>query len=401
MPYDIATMRAALQQYIAPLFAPGATGPDIGDSFASMRASDGRLAERTSASCLIPRDDGNGHAVVDCNLDTASSHAIQEKVLQHIATTNHGRQEVLDFMNIRTAPLAIECQGPNGEMWHKKPWDIERLPPQPVTTRTASARHFACNKCDSATFKPVEDDAITWPSWPTSLALDDMRPDPMHVGLSEQLFLLAYRCLLQRVSLFRGLIANDDYIIHDQRTSDDYRKVLEARQPISRRNFHTLEVLKTKFDRRLTGIANLPMAHWVTPVEPAFPIASTAFTPVANTHIATTIYPETFEHPDGTTESRHWMVLSIDSGSVWASKSAISAHIAAVQQTFQNTQTSNDWTVNRIAAEGSLSTYANPEAYDQFRQRHPMFGEQIERQIPDEIVVELYERFIGRALHTA
>lgn len=97
MPYDIATMRARLQQYIAPLFAPGATGVGIGESFASMQASDGRLAEQTPASCLIPRDDGNGHAVVDCNLNTASSHAIQETVLRRIATTNQGGQEVLDF----------------------------------------------------------------------------------------------------------------------------------------------------------------------------------------------------------------------------------------------------------------------------------------------------------------
>ena len=401
MPYDIATMRTELQQYIAPLFAPGATGPDIEESFASMRASDGRLAEQTPASCLIPRDDGNGHAVVDCNLDTASSHAIQEKVLQHIATTNHGRQEVLDFMNIRTAPLAKECQGPNGEMWHKKPWDIETLPPRLVTTRMASARHFACNKCDSTTFMPIEDVAITWPSWPTPLSLDDMRLDPKYSGLSEQIFLLAYRCLLQRVSLFRGLIANDDYIMHDQRTSDEYRKVLQARQPISRRNFRTLQLLKTKFDRRLTGIANLPMTHWVTPVEPAFPIASTAFTPVANSYLATTVFPETFEHPDGTTEFRHWMVSSVESGRVWAAKSAIEARIAAVQETLQSTDSSIDWTVQQIEAEGSLSTYANPEAYRQFCQQYPSVGEQIERLIPDFIVVDLYERFLGRALRTA
>lgn len=401
MPYDIATMRVELQQYIAPLFAPGATGTGIGESFASMQASDGRLAEQTPASCLIPRDDGNGHAVVDCNLNTASSHAIQEKVLQRIATTNHGRQEVLDFMSIRTAPLAVECQGPGGEMWHKKPWDIERLPPRPVTTRSASARHFACNKCDSATFGPIENVAIAWPAWPTLLTLDDIRPDPKHSGLSEQLFLLAYRCLLQRVSQFRGLIANDDYIARDQTASDAFRRFVEVRQPISRENLRVLELLKTKFDRRLTGIANLPMAHWVAPVEPAFPIASTAFTPVANSYIATTVYPEQFQHPDGTTGFQHWMVLSIESGGVWASTPAIDAHIAAIQQTWRSTEKSIDWTVKHIATEGSLNTYADPEAYGQFCDRYPSVWEQIERQVPDSIVVDWYKRCFGRALHSA
>lgn len=285
-------------------------------------------------------------------------------------------------------------------MWHKKPWDIERLSPRLVTTRAASARHFACNKCDSITFATIENVAITWPPWRTPLSLDDLRPDPKYSGLSEQLFLLAYRCLLQRVSLFRGLIANDDYIMHDQRTSDAYRKVLEERQPISRQNLRLLELLKTKFDRRLTGIANLPMAHWVTPVEPAFPIASTAFTPLGNRYIATTVYPEKFQHPDGTTGFRHWAVLSIESCGVWASKSAIDARIAAVQETLRSAENSIDWTVKHIATEGSLSTYANPEAYGQFCQLYPSVGEQIERLIPDFIVVDLYERFLGRALHT-
>ncbi len=119
MLYDIAKMRAELQRHIAPLFAPGATGTSIAESFESMQASDNRLAEQTLASCLIPRDDGNGRAVVDCVLNTANSHAIQEKVLQRIATNDKGRQEVLDFMNIHTAPIAIECQGPDGEMWYK------------------------------------------------------------------------------------------------------------------------------------------------------------------------------------------------------------------------------------------------------------------------------------------
>ena len=397
MAYDIANMRTALQQQISPRYSDGAAGQLIRESFKRMRVSNDRLAERSTSKCLIPQSNGNGGVLVACQRATANSHAIQEKVLQRIATDNSGGQEVLDFMDINTARIANECQGLNGELWQKKPWDIERLRPKLVPITMASARHFACNPCDNTTFRPIEDEIIPWPSWPDTATVDDLIPDRTQSNFSVQLFLLAYRCLLQHISHFRGLIAADDY----QRIDDTYQRVLKARQTLNRQILNKLTILKTKYDRRLTGKANLPMVHRILPVGPAFAIASTAFTSVANSHIATTVYPQQIELPNGTTELRHWMVISVESGKTWALEPPIKALSTAAQHTIQNKQSSIDWTVKRITAEGSLSTYANPDSYRLFCQQHPAASDDIERHVPDTIVVEYYERHIGKALYSA
>ena len=398
MTYDIATMRTELQQLISHRYSDGPTGQLIGESFDRMRVSNNKLAERSASRCLIPQHDANRGVLVECKHPAANSHAIQEKVLQRIATNNGGGHEVLDFMPIDTARIADECKGPNGEMWYRKPWEIERLPPKPLPITRASARHFACNLCDNATFRPIEDVAIPWPTWPATAIVDDLKPDQTQSTFSVQLFLLTYRCLLQHISHFRGLIAADDYATNDQRIDDTYQTVLNARQLINQQNLDNLTKLKTKYDRRLTGKANLEMVHRIVPVEPAFPIASIAFTPAANGQIATTVYPEQIELPDGTTPLRHWMVISVESGKRWAVEPTIEALATEAQQTIQNNQSSIDWTVKRLTTEGSLSTYANPDAYTLFCAEHPTKAEQIERHLPDDIVVEYYERHIGKPL---
>ena len=220
-------------------------------------------------------------------------------------------------MDINTSNIANECRGSNGELWHKKPWDIEKLPPKLVPITTASTRHFACNRCDNATFRPVEDTAMPWPSWPDTGVVDDLRPDQTQNNLTNQLFLLAYRCLLQQISHFRGLVAADEYAASDQGIDDTYREVLRVREPVNLRILNRLANLKTKYDRRLTSIGNLPMIHHISPVVPAFPIASTSFTLYASNHVATIVYPEDIELSDGTTELRHRIVISAESGHAW------------------------------------------------------------------------------------
>ena len=397
MAYDITNMRTALQQQVSPRYSDGATGFLIEDSFKHMRVSNDTLAERSASQCLIPRNDGS--VLVQCTRPTANSHSIQEKVLQSIATDNRGRHEVLDFMPIKASRIAKECQGPNGEPWHKKPWDIDRLMPKPAPVKTASARHFACNICDNTTFRPIEDVTIPWPSWPSDASLDDLKLDQTQRNFSDQLFLFAYRCLLQHISYFRSLIAADSYAVDRKQIDENYRTVLRTRQALNRQTLGKLTNLKTKYDRRLMGLADLPMAHRILPVKPAFPIASTAFTPSGNSHISTTVYPEHTHLPDGDTELRHWLVISIETGHQWALLQTVKALATAAKQTFDNRQSSIDWTVQRITAPGFLSTYANPESYSAFREGHPAAADRIERNIPDTIVIEYYERHLGKALY--
>lgn len=397
MAYDITNMRTALQQQVSPRYSDGATGFLIEDSFKHMRVSNDTLAERSASQCLIPRNDGS--VLVQCTRPTANSHSIQEKVLQSIATDNRDRHEVLDFMPIKASRIAKECQGPNGEPWHKKPWDIDRLMPKPAPVKTASARHFACNICDNTTFRPIEDVTIPWPSWPSDASLDDLKLDQTQRNFSDQLFLFAYRCLLQHISYFRSLIAADGYAVDRKQIDENYRTVLRTRQALNRQTLGKLTNLKTKYDRRLVGLADLPMAHRILPVKPAFPIASTAFTPSGNSHISTTVYPEHTHLPDGDTELRHWLVISIETGHQWALLQTVKALATAAKQTFDNRQSSIDWTVQRITTPGFLSTYANPESYSAFREGHPAAADRIERNIPDTIVIEYYERHLGKALY--
>lgn len=79
MPYDIDGMRAALQEQISPRFFDEIAGMSIADSFSSMRESDDLLSERSPSICLIPRNDGNGRAIVDCQRKTAGSHSIHRE----------------------------------------------------------------------------------------------------------------------------------------------------------------------------------------------------------------------------------------------------------------------------------------------------------------------------------
>lgn len=400
MPYDIDGMRAALQEQISPRFFDEISGASIADSFSSMRMSDGLLSERSASDCLIPRNDGNGRAIVDCQRKTASSHAIQEKVLRRIATNISG-PKVFDFMEINTPQrIANECRGPNGEMWYRKPWDIKRLPPTLVSTKQASARHFACNKCDSDTFMPVENDAIAWPEWPKCVAVDDISIEQDQSRFSNQLFLLAYRCLLQRISHIRGLLASSGYAVNDRQISDGYRRILDERQYRYRQILTKLTSLKSKYDRRITGIAALPMIHRVVPVEPAFPIASMSFMPVnGRQHIATTIYPEKLDYLARPTKWRHWMILSIESGHKWLLEPTIVDKIEDAQQTVDGVQNSIEWTIKYLASEGDLSTYARPESYSLFCDQHPNESYRIEQRVANDIVLEYYERCIGKPLY--
>lgn len=364
-----------------------------------MRASNDKLGERSGSVCLIPRSAGSSSVLTTCPRVTSSSHVIQENVLRRIARDDSGTHKVLDFMPIDTARVADQCRGPNGELWYKHPWDITSLPPKLVPIAQASARHFACNYCDNETFRPIEDVAIPWPTWPATATVDDLKPDHPNSEFSNQLFLLAYRCLLQRISYYRGLIKADRYAADDQRIDDVYRNALTRRDRLNDRALGKLTLLKTKYDRRITGKGTLPMVHYVVPVEPAFPIASTAITPTANSHIATTVYPEIIELPNGKAELLHWMVISAEAGHRWSLQRPMTTLVETAQQTVGSDQDSIDWTVNRITDKGSLSTYADPDAYSVFCDQHPIAAAQIEEDIPNTIVVEYYERHVGKALH--
>ena len=397
MTYDFARMRSVLNRHLAPLFDDGPNGDIIKESFELMRASDMRLSGRSPSSCLIPRNDGNERIVVNCGRATANSHAIQNKILRHIASGKPHR--VLDFMNIDTTRIARECQGPDERLWHKLPWNIERMPPQLVSTGSASARHFACNSCDNRIFQDIEDKPIDWPTWPETLVIDDLESNASELFLSRQMFLLAYRCLLQHISQFQGLIAADDYAVKNNwRISSMYHRALRTRRSCNQARLQELHLLKSRYDARLTGVAMMPMIHHIVAVEPGFTLTSTGFDGAGYKPIATTVYPDPVKSGPHSKEWHHWLVISAEMAHVGQLQPSIGRKVEAAERTVNDVRSSIEWTVEHVIDTGCMSTFGRPESYEQFSNIHPYAARRIESHAPNVYVTECYERYMGYPL---
>lgn len=91
------------------------TGEEIGEIYRTMRDVDNRIRERTPSQCLIPRNDGNGLAAVDCTRDTQLSHTIQEAVLRRIASGK--TPSVITFAPIDSQMLANAGKDEDGSLW--------------------------------------------------------------------------------------------------------------------------------------------------------------------------------------------------------------------------------------------------------------------------------------------
>ena len=390
---EIARMRAELNRYVSPFFSIGPSGDRINESFGIMKASDMRLNGGLLSHCQIPRRNGNEGTVVDCGRSTVNCHAILDKVLKSIASGKPPK--VLDFMDIHTPRIARDSQGLKGKLWHKLPWNIERMSPQLVLPGLASARHFACNSCDKRTFQDIEDKPIGWPDWPETLIVDDLQADESQLTLSRQMFLLAYRCLLQLISQVQGLIVANDYAgSNDHRISTGYREIIKTRQSTNQAMLEKLRGLKSRYDGRLAGIATLPMTHHIVAVKPGFPLASTAFTGAHHWPMAITVYPEPKKRGAQSTEWQHWLVVSAESAHREELESSIRAKTDDAHRTLKGMRSSTDWTVDHVTDTGSLNTYGRPKSYKLFCQDYPDAARRIERHTPDMIVAEYHERYL-------
>ena len=363
------------------------TGEAIAETYRTMRETDNRIRERNASRCLIPRNNGNGGVAVDCKRDTQQSHTIQEAVLKRIASGNP--PSVITFMPIATELLANASKAGNGELWSTLPWDLDSLPLKPEPVGTASTRHFSCNPCDSATFRQIEHIPIAWPDWPERLVVDELQADDREPLLSHQLFLLAYRCLIKEVSLFRGLMElsllrlGHEEIDPQDRTSTErnyQRHKWQLEKPLRQ---------KTKFDRRITKIAQCPMAHHIVPVKPAFPMASANVAGVDAPNLlkyaTVTIYPERYPTDGPTDELRHWMVVSAEAGHAWSMQSFLDEITRHALTTFESPELSARWTVDHIRLSGFDSVFGQPDGYMEFKELQPEAAQAIESMMIDSI----------------
>ena len=363
------------------------TGDAIAESYRTMREADNRIRERNPSQCLIPRDSGYGRASVDCRRDTQRSHTIQEAVLKGIASGNP--PSVITFMPIATELLANASKAGNGELWSTLPWDLDSLPLKREIVGTASTRHFSCNPCDSDTFRQIEHIPIAWPDWPECLVVDELQADDREPLLSHQLFLLAYRCLIKEVSLFRGLMELSLHRLgHEEMDPQDWISTERNYQ------FHKWQLKKhlrqkTKFDRRLTKIAQCPMVHHIVPVKPAFPMASANVAgvdaPDFLKYATVTIYPERYPSDVPTDELRHWMVVSAEAGHAWSMQSFLDGITRHALTTFESPELSVDWTVDHIGYSGFESVFGQPDGYMEFKELQPEAAQAIESMMIDGI----------------
>lgn len=355
-------------------------GEAIAGAYQTMRDVDNRIRERTPSQCLIPRNDGNGRAVVDCTQHTQLSHTIQEPVLSRIASGK--TPSVITFAPIDSQMLANAGKDEDGSLWGTLPWDLPSLPLKCEPVGTASTRHFSCNQCDSATFRQIEHTPIAWPDWPAVRVINELEPQGEDPLFCHQMFLLAYRCLIKEICFARGAIATTLHRLENEEMEAGDRARAEGFCRDQRALLDQHLRHKTKYDRRLTGIAPLPMLHHIVPVNPAFAMASVSAPGLDATKYlkfaSVTVYPER----GATAQSvglRHWMVVSTEAQYAWSTKSWLDTATWHALDSFNSPELSTGWTLFHIHNAGFESVFGQPDGYMDFRERHPEAAQAIER----------------------
>ena len=394
MGLDFERMRAELNEFASARSIDRSTGGHTSESFKYMVEIDNNLQGNLHSECLIPRKDENGAAIVDCNGNTTKCHTIQRTVLNSIASGSPAK--VLKFMPNDTPRLAQRSKGSYGEPWGNFPWNIERVPPKPESPSEASTRNFACNKCDNDTFRDIETIPIAWPKRQGPLVFDDRGVSSEQARLANQLFLLAYRCLVQYVSEVKGIIAASEFARDAEKTSPVNRPRLDKQQPVLQNILEKLELQKAEYDRRLVGVAEFPFVHHVVPMEPAFPIASTTFNWNDNGYATITIYPGIEASQGELTKPCHWLVLSCPTEHTRKVSRFVKATLKEAKKTLHNVEHRTEWTVNHIIKTAFFNTYGNPESYAEFLVRQPEAAETLETHIPKMMLVNNYIKYIGK-----
>ena len=363
------------------------TGEAVASAYLTMRRVDNRIRERTPSQCLIPRDDGNGRAVVDCARDTQRSHTVQEAVLRMIASGK--TPSVITFVPIDSQILANASKGEDGSLWSTLPWDLPSLPLKLEPIQTASTRHFSCNRCDSTTFRQIEHTPIEWPKWPQVLVINELETDGHDPLFSHQMFLLAYRCLIKEICFARGSMTSTLHRLENEEMDPRERTRTEELYRYQKTLVEQHLRHKTKYDRRLTGIASLPMIHHIVPVNPAFPIVSVSApgldAPKCLKFASVTVYPERRATDQSADELQHWMVVSTEAQYAWSMQSWLDIATRHALDSFTSPELSTGWTVLHIQNSGFESVFGQPDGYMDFKEREPEAAQAIERMMIDHI----------------
>ena len=163
------------------------------------------------------------------------------------------------------------------------PWDIEEIPPHPLTIEEASAGHFACDDDDQRDDALGRADNIKVPDLGGRTHLSDHDPPPGFELFMEKLLFLAYRTLIFRISQLRGVEkAGAQLLLERSAQGNRYgvRMILEVLGDLSGK-LDTLYRFKQGFDRRILGDSKaIHLVHHVVSFRPIIRYACSEYTTV-------------------------------------------------------------------------------------------------------------------------
>ena len=167
------------------------------------------------------------------------------------------------------------------------PWEIEEIPPHPVTTEQASVGHFACDDHDQNTDALARADNLEVPELGGRTSLHDHDPPPGLESFMESLLFLAHRTLLFRISQLRG-VEKAASQVHQERSAQSNRfavkMLLEVLSDLSDK-LTALYGFKQGFDRRILGDSGaIHLVHHVVSFRPIIRYACSEYTPVRVGH---------------------------------------------------------------------------------------------------------------------
>lgn len=253
------------------------------------------FSDESDPTCLYPvgHSDDNLAYPVECrNPAERKSHSIQKaESLKEIAS--HDRQVPGGglyvyqlFPDIRDMVRQTSAATPGGghaALAQKWPWEIEDLPPHPVTTEQASVRHFACNDHDQDPSALARADNLVVPDLEGRTILNDHSPPAGLEDFMESLFYLAYRTLLFRISQLRGVEKAASQVLQERSAEGNrfaLKMTLEVLADLSDR-ITELYRLKQRYDRRILGDSEaIHLVHHVASFRPIISYACAEYTTV-------------------------------------------------------------------------------------------------------------------------
>ena len=253
------------------------------------------FSDKLDPLCLYPvgHSDDDLSYPVECGKHAGrKSHSIQKaKLLEDIACHDGrvpgGGPYVYQFFP--DIPHTVDqTAGPSPGTGHpalaqRWPWEVEEIPPHPVTTDQASVGHFACDDHDQDTKALARADNLEVPDLGGRTSLHDHDPPQGLESFMETLLFLAYRTLIFRISQLRGVEKAASQVHLERSTQGNrfaVRMILEVLSDLSDK-LDALYRFKQGFDRRILGDSEaIHLVHHVVSFRPIIRYACAEYTPV-------------------------------------------------------------------------------------------------------------------------